>query len=91
MEIRITGINVIDRPKKGSNGDTLLAFVDVEIDWLMFKRAALVRMHSGKGVTVFPPFCRDTAARVGLSQEVRDALTAAVLPVYREFGGEADQ
>jgi len=93
MDIRIDSMKVLNAPKPNRRGDTVVAYLDLRIEWLTLKGAALVRLGSDGRLSVWGPACLpgDGLRRVILSGEVRKDVVAAALPIFEALGGAAER
>lgn len=89
--MKITSLSIVTKPKPWANGDTLLAFFDVEYAGMQLRDAMLVRGARTGEMLAQPPRGENRigqrAVRI-IDPDIRDAMAAAAYAAFMALGGE---
>jgi hypothetical protein len=88
--MKITSLTIVTNPKDWANGDTLLAFFDVEYAGIQMRDAMLIKgARTGQIIANAPRGENrdgERAIRI-VDHEIKEAMTAAAHSVFVAMGG----
>lgn len=89
-DVKITGINIIHKPKQWLNGDKPLAFFDIATRGFNIVQCMLIQRKSGGLITTMPKGELESGQRViGCNDpQLMDTVTSAAKRAFEAIGGK---
>jgi hypothetical protein len=90
LDVKITGINIIHKPKPWLNGDKPLAFFDIATRGFNIVQCMLIQRKSGGLITTMPKGELESGRRMihcGDSQ-LLDVITSSAKRAFESLGGK---
>lgn len=90
-DVKITGVSIISRPQRWSNGDTPIAFFTVDSRGFEIRGCTLIKRKTSGGLyPVMPRGQTDTGQRAVFchDQQLLDTITSAAKRAFENIGGK---